>query len=385
MHALDYCMLLPGPEAQQLATYLGWLLHGPLGGLAAGTLFVLPGFLVMCGMALGYAVFGTNALVVAVFAGIKPVMPGVVVVAFIRLGRRVLAGPVAVGTALAGFVALALGVPFPVVVLGAAALGALFALGGVAGAPAERSHAALSYVLGDDDPPPAHARLGFVRVAAPVVVGGAVWLCGWSALTLIWGPAGWPATMAEFFTRAACVSFGGAYAALPYLWQGAVEGHGWLTGAEVVDGLALGESTPGPLILLVVWIGTLGGWKTGVLAGPAGGVSGALLGGFIAACFTFLPSFVFILAGGPLVEAGRVGRVLRRPLEGVRAATVGVIAWLAVLFGSQVIFRAGIGTLDVGALSADILTIMGMLTVDLAIHWWVLGGAGWGLAQYVFT
>ncbi|GCL62149.1 chromate efflux transporter [Pseudaquabacterium pictum] len=347
LHALNYCMLLPGPEAQQLATYLGWLMHRSLGGVLAGALFVLPSLAILIGLSWIYLRFGQQPLVAGIFLGLKPAVTALVLHAAWRIGRRTLKNRWLLAIAVASFIAIfALDLPFPAIVLAAAAVGAagarwapqVFAAGGGGHAAASTSHGPA--LIDDLTPTPAHARFrrgGLLRVLA---IGLGLWAGGMALLVATQGWQGTLATMAWFFTKAALLTFGGAYAVLPYVYQGAVEQHQWLTGAQMIDGLALGETTPGPLIMVVAFVGFVGGWGQQVL-GPDAPFAGAALAACVVTFFTFLPSFIFILAGGPLVEAthGRLG--FTAPLTAITAAVVGVILQLALFFAWHTLWPQG--------------------------------------------
>jgi chromate transporter len=341
LHALNYCMLLPGPEAQQLATYIGWLMHRTWGGVVAGGLFVLPSLFILVGLSWIYIVFGEVGWVAGLFYGIKPAVAAIVLHAVWRIGSRTLKDPRKVpvlwGIAVASFLAIAwLQVPFPWVVASAAAIGvfgsrvapAQFAAGGGHGA-SEKSYGAA--LIDDHTPTPQHALFSKARLARVLLVGFALWLLPMALLLAAQGLDGALTQMGWFFTKAAMLTFGGAYAVLPYVYQGAVEHYQWLTGPQMIDGLALGETTPGPLIMVVAFVGFVGGWVRQVL-GPDALFAGAALAACVVTWFTFLPSFVFILAGGPVVEAthGRLG--FTAPLTAITAAVVGVIASLALFF-----------------------------------------------------
>jgi chromate transporter len=331
LHALNYCMLLPGPEAIQLAIYIAWLMHGVGGAVLAGVLFFLPAFALLSGLAAVYLNFGDVPLVQGIFYGIKPAVVAVVLFAAWRIGSKAIKNEVLAGIALLAFIGIFfLGIGFPWIVLAAAVLGmvggklapAKFKGGGGHGASSKAFGPA---VIDDHTPPPAHAafswgRLGFTT--AVFVALGAVALAALRGAPTLFD-------MGEFFTGAAFLTIGGAYAVLPYVYQGAVEHFGWLTGAQMMDGLALGETTPGPLIMVVTWVGYIGGVTKQVLDGP---VAAGLAGAAVATFFTFLPSFLFILAGGPLVEATRGELKFTAPLSAITAAVVGVILNLAVFF-----------------------------------------------------
>lgn len=354
LHALNYCMLLPGPEAQQLATYIGWLMHRTWGGVVAGALFVLPSLAILIALSWIYIVFGDMPLVAGLFYGIKPAVVAIVLHAVWRIGSRTLMSPrrtpLLWAISVASFLAVAVfEVPFPAVVLCAVIIGSLggrFApsqfAGGKGHGGADKSYGAA--LIDDDTPTPEHARFSKRRLAAIVGVGALLWLVPMAILVFSTAWSGTLAQMGWFFTKAALLTFGGAYAVLPYVYQGAVEQFQWLTGPQMIDGLALGETTPGPLIMVVAFVGFVGGWTKQVL-GPDALFLGAALAATLVTWFTFLPSFLFILAGGPLVESthGKLG--FTAPLTAITASVVGVIASLAVFFMTHVLFRSGTGPL----------------------------------------
>lgn len=346
LHALNYCMLLPGPEAQQLATYIGWLMHRTWGGVVAGALFVLPSLFILIALSWVYVAFGQVSWVAGLFYGIKPAVAAIVLQAVWRIGSRTLRSPRQVpllwAITIFSFIAIAwLKLPFPAVVLGAGLAGvvggrylpAQFApaaghgQGGAAPPAADPS----GYLIDDGTPTPAHARFRKSRLAAVLLVGALLWLLPMAALMAAQGWHGALTQMGWFFTKAALLTFGGAYAVLPYVYQGAVEHFHWLTGPQMIDGLALGETTPGPLIMVVAFVGFVGGWTRQVL-GPDLLFTGAALAATIVTWFTFLPSFLFILAGGPLVESTHGNLKFTAPLTAITAAVVGVIASLALFF-----------------------------------------------------
>jgi len=348
LHALNYCMLLPGPEAQQLATYIGWLLHRTWGGIVAGALFVLPSLFILIALSWIYLRFGDVPWVAGIFYGIKPAVTALVLHAAHRIGTRALKNRWMWGIAAAAFVAIfAFDTPFPAIVLAAALIGhfgarhapQVFSLGGGhAGTAASHGPA----LIDDHTPTPAHARFSKSHLAKVLLAGLALWLAGMAALWLTQGPQGTLTQMGWFFTKAALLTFGGAYAVLPYVYQGAVETHQWLSAAQMIDGLALGETTPGPLIMVVAFVGFVGGWAKQVL-GPEALFLGGALAAAVVTFFTFLPSFIFILAGGPLVEAthGKLG--FTAPLSAITAAVVGVILNLALFFAYHVLWPQGFG------------------------------------------
>ncbi|SOE36787.1 chromate efflux transporter [Delftia acidovorans] len=346
LHALNYCMLLPGPEAQQLATYIGWLLHRTWGGIVAGGLFVLPSLLLLIALSWIYVAFGHVPAIAGIFYGIKPAVTALVVHAAWRVGSRTLRNGWLWGIAAAAFVAIfALKLPFPLIVLAAGALGYLggrlaprhFAPAGGHG-PRGGSHGPA--VIDDDTPTPAHARFSWRFFSQVLAASLGLWALSLGLLAAAFGWQGALTQMGWFFTKAALLTFGGAYAVLPYLYQGAVDHYHWLTATQMMDGLALGETTPGPLIMVVSFVGFLGGWSTQVF-GPDALLPAGAAAALVVTFFTFLPSFAFILLGGPFIESthGRLG--FTAPLTGITAAVVGVIANLAVFFAWHVLWPQG--------------------------------------------
>ncbi len=418
LHALNYCMLLPGPEAQQLATYMGWSLHGIRGGVAAGALFVLPSLFILIGLSWLYLVQGQQPLVVAVLDGLKPAVVAVVVAAAWRLGRRVLHHRLLVGVAVAAFMALAVfKAPFPLVVAGAALVGwgaqgrwpqAFVARGaqGAGGAPGAPGANAANDANGARG---GHGGHGLHAVGSAGGAGSVADVQGLAGLAssavappgrlntltltgvfvLLWGGSlgglaiafGWHATLTQmgwFFTQAALLTFGGAYAVLPFVMQAAVEQRGWLTATQMMDGLALGETTPGPLIMVVAFVGFVGAWGQ-ALFGPEQRLLAGVVAAVVVTWFTFLPSFLFILVGAPWVNRlheqgqGRGGQGhgqgrLQGPLTAITAAVVGVILNLALTFAHQVLWPASHG----GLFQWPAL-VVGLVTG------WLLMRRGWGV------
>ncbi len=348
LHALNYCMVLPGPEAQQLAIYIGWLLHKTRGGIVAGTLFVLPSLFILIAFSWVYIAFGEVPLIAGIFYGIKPAVTAIVVHAAHRIGSRALKNNVLWAIAAASFVAIfALNVPFPFIVAGAAAMGFLggrlapeiFKVGGGHGSVHKSFGAAL---IDDQTPTPAHALFKWRRLIQLAAVGAFLWAVPMGLLVVQFG---WDHTftqMSWFFTKAALLTFGGAYAVLPYVYQGAVDQFGWATATQMIDGLALGETTPGPLIMVVAFVGFIGGYANEVLGPQSLFLAGAVAASLVT-WFTFLPSFMFILAGGPLVESTHNDLKFTAPLTAITAAVVGVILNLAMFFGYHVLWPQGFG------------------------------------------
>lgn len=339
LHALNYCMLLPGPEAMQLATYAGWLLHGVRGGLVAGLLFVLPGAIVITALSAIYMTVGHMDLVQGLLFGLKAAVLAVVLEALIKVSKRALKGGFMVALAIAAFIAIAfLKLPFPLIIAVAALCGALLHLAGHSTAAGETVlHPELAYEMPEWTKP--NARRFFSTLA--------VWLAIWFLPLLFLyaslGSGNVFATEATFFSKMATVTFGGAYAVLAYIAQQAVEVHGWLKPDEMLTGLGLAETTPGPLILVLVFVGFLGGARLSGLAPLTGGLAGAL----VTLWFTFVPCFLWIFVGAPYVETVRNVRWLASALSAVTAAVVGIITNLAVWFALHVLF-ATVGELPFG-------------------------------------
>ena len=348
LHALNYCMVLPGPEAQQLATYIGWLMHRTWGGVAAGVLFVLPSLAILIFLSWIYIAYGDLALVAGLFYGIKPAVTAIVVQAAHRIGSRALKNHWLWGIAAASFVAIfALDTPFPAIVAAAAMIGYL---GGrispdtfkIGGSHAQSKHSFGPALIDDATPTPDHAKFAWPRLARVAAVGALLWAAPMGGLLAAYG---WQHTLTQmswFFTKAALLTFGGAYAVLPYVYQGAVGDYGWLTPLQMIDGLALGETTPGPLIMIVAFVGFVGGYVKALFGAQSLFLAGAVAA-TLATWFTFLPSFIFILAGGPLVESTHNDIKFTAPLTAITAAVVGVILNLALFFGYHVLWPQGFG------------------------------------------
>ncbi len=346
LHALNYCMLLPGPEAQQLATYIGWLMHKTWGGIIAGVLFVLPSLFILIVLSWVYIAYGDVSWVAGLFYGIKPAVTAIVLQAAHRIGSRALKNNWLWAIAAAAFVAIfALHVPFPYIVLSAALIGYLggkfkpdyFKSGDGHGKTDKNYGAAL---IDDHTPTPAHGLFSWSRLLLVIVVGLLLWAV---PLGLLWSSFGWDHTltqMAWFFTTAALLTVGGAYAVLPYVYQGAVTHYGWLTPTQMIDGLALGETTPGPLIMVVAFAGFVGGYVKAVFGPDMLFIAGAVAASIVT-WFTFLPSFIFIFAGAPLIETTHNDIKFTAPLTAITAAVVGVIVNLALFFAYHVLWPTG--------------------------------------------
>lgn len=388
LHALNYCMVLPGPEAQQLATYIGWLMHRSWGGIVAGGLFVLPSLLILIALSWVYIAFGHVAWVAGIFYGIKPVVTAIVIQAAHRIGSRALKNKVLWGISAASFVAIfALNAPFPLIVAVAALVGYVggrvipqdFQMGGGHG-QAKQSHGAA--LIDDDTPPPEHARFRWFNLLRMVIIGALLWVLPMGFLTSVYG---WEHTftqMAWFFTKAALLTFGGAYAVLPYVYQGAVGQYAWLTPTQMIDGLALGETTPGPLIMVVAFVGFVGGYVQAVF-GPEHQFLAGAMAATLVTWFTFLPSFLFILAGAPLVEATHNDLKFTAPLTAITAAVVGVIANLALFFGYHVLWPNGFsGAFDWFSALIAVCAAIALFKFKTGVIRVILAGA---LAGLVYT
>ena len=403
LHALNYCMVLPGPEAIQLATYLGWLMHGVRGGLVAGGLFLLPSVIVLIALSSIYVLWGQLPLLAAVFWALKPAVLAIVVQAGWRLGRRTLHTQPLVWLAVFAFLAFSvLQWPYPLVI-------ALAALAGWAAGRWQPAWLALpqpqtplvavqnhsqqnpiaetsagddihgDYIHGDATPTPAHARFSKRHLALTLLVWGCALGLPLLALGLINGWDGPLVAMGRFFSQVALVTFGGAYAVLPYVAKAAVGHFDWLSASQMVDGLALGETTPGPLIIVVAFVGFMGGWNTGVFGAP-GHWWDAVAATLVVVWFTFLPSFGFILVGGPLVEATRDNLRLGAPLRAITAAVVGVIGSLVLFFAAPVLWPAG--QFDWAPAGLVVLALVLLLRWRWSVLQLIGGAALVGLGRY---
>jgi chromate transporter len=384
LHALNYCMLLPGPEAQQLATYIGWLMHRTAGGLMAGLLFIIPGALVMLGLSILFALWHEIPVVDAAFLGVKAAVLAVVVEAVIRIGRRALRNRALVLLAVASFVAIhLLHLPFPLIILAAGLTGwlgnrfapGLFTGGGHAAAAGAPQTGVIDAMFERGEL--AHATPSWPRLWRTATLWLALWLAPVALLLMLGGDSVWP-RIAGFFSVMAVVTFGGAYAVLSYVAQAAVETYGWLSAAEMVSGLGLAETTPGPLILVLQFVGFLAAFRApGALDPLVAGSLGALLVLWV----TFAPCFLWIFAGAPWVEALRNNRAAAAGLTAITAAVVGVVMNLAVWFALHVVFRTvdsprwhGIGpdvpvwaSLDVTALSLALVAAIAILRLKIGL------------------
>ena len=342
LHALNYCMLLPGPEAQQLATYIGWLLHKTWGGIVAGALFVLPSALILWGLSWIYVAFGEVKWIAAVFDGLKPAVLAIVLVAVRRIGSKVLKNEVMWVIAVLAFVGIFFfQLPFPIIILAAGAIGFLgervwkekfVVLKGHGGKGESRT------VIDDSTEAAAHTRPSWMRALKVIAVCGTLW---WLPVFAVGACFGYDHILFKqglFFSKAAMMTFGGAYAVLPYVSQQAVENFGWVSAPQMLDGLGLAETTPGPLIMVLQFVGFLGGWK---FPEPLSPLATATLGALITTWTTFLPCFLWIFLGAPHIEQMRGNTKLTAALSAITAAVVGVVLNLAIWFGLHVLFPTG--------------------------------------------
>ncbi|MEG0557793.1 MAG: chromate efflux transporter [Comamonas sp.] len=387
LHALNYCMLLPGPEAQQLATYLGWLLHRTWGGVLAGVLFVLPSLFIIIALAWLYMAHGDVPVIAGFFYGIKPAVTALVAQAAYRVGSRSLKNIWHWSIAAAAFLAIfMLNVPFPLIVMAAATVGFLGSKvrpeafgGGTRHETGMKPSEIRPALIDDNTPAPPHAKFTWRRFWRVLFVCVALWGSVLGVLAALFGPHSPLVQMGWFFTKAALMTFGGAYAVLPYVYQGAVENFHWLTATQMIDGLALGETTPGPLIMVVSFVAFVGGWTKAIF-----GSDSLLLAGVVAAIvvtfFTFLPSFFFILIGGPFIESTHGKLKFTAPLVGITAAVVGVILNLAVFFAYHVIWPQGLaGSIDWVSIAIGLAAALALLRFKVNVIYVIVAAGLSGL------
>ncbi|WP_316184048.1 chromate efflux transporter [Bradyrhizobium sp. SZCCHNRI1003] len=368
LHALNYCMLLPGPEAQQLATYIGWLLHRTVGGIVAGGLFILPGIFAIMGLSYIYAAYGNVGFVEALFFGLKAAVLAIVIQAVVRVGKRALRNPVMIGLAAIAFVAIFFfAAPFPVIVIAAAAIGFAGArLGRTEFAPVEhggKSSAAIDSMLGEAVPD--HIRPNPARTLRVGAVWLALWLIPVFALLIGLGPNDVFSQIAIFFSKMALVTFGGAYAVLAYVAQQAAEYYHWVQPREMLDGLGMAETTPGPLIMVVQFVGFMAALRE---AGGLPPILAGTLGGLLATWVTFTPCFLWIFVGAPYIEALRGNKALAGALSAITAAVVGVILNLSIWFALHTLFRQTVAIQSFGlAFDAPVLRSVDLPALALSV------------------
>ena len=389
LHALNYCMLLPGPEAQQLAIYIGWLLHKTRGGIIAGAFFVIPSIFILLGLSYIYAAHGNVPVVLGVLSGFKPVVVAIVVEAVLKIGGRAIKRRAHLVIAAAAFIAIYfLRVPFPLIVLVAGLIGLAGAhrwpevFAGVRQKKtddAEKKSAPVNPVIDDHAPPPPHTVPSLTRARRTLVLGLVLWALPLVAL-IAW--RGWESLHIQeykFFSLAALVTFGGAYAVLAYVTQVVAGTYGWITHTQAIDGLALAETTPGPLIMVLQFIGFMAGWNNPQGMTQAGS---AITGALIATYCTFLPCFFFIFLGAPYIEVLRGNKNLTGALTGVTAAVVGVILNLALVFGVAVIWPQGVGGgADWFAAVLSVAAFIALYRFRIDVLWIVLTGGFMGLGR----
>ena len=387
LHALNYCMLLPGPEAQQLATYLGWLMHRSIGGIAAGILFLLPGMLLLIGLGWAYCTYAELPMVSAALRGIKPVIVAIVLFAAYRIGSKILKDRLLWSLCVLSLLASALlHAPFPLIILCAGLLGFLWEKTRNQSPTSkddqkkgpEKSEEAF---FDDTAPAPSHTQFRLHRLLTVIGTVLALWLAAMGLLIQVSGSDGLLPQMGWFFTKAAFLTFGGAYAVLPYVFEASVEHYHWLSPQQMMDGLALGETTPGPLIMIVTFVGYLAGAKAEIF-GAAQPFWSGFLAALVATFFTFLPSFLFILAGAPLVEATHQNVRLKAPLNAISAAVVGVILNLAWFLGYHSFLPSGIqGPIDIEGLGIFALSLLALFRFKVTIAPMILIAGAIGTLQ----
>jgi chromate transporter len=381
LNALNYCMLLPGPEAQQLATYIGWLLHKIPGGVVAGAFFVIPSMFVLFALSYIYVAYGEISWVASIFSGLKPAVLAVVAAAVIKIGKKALKNTVMLAIAALSFVAIFFfKIPFPVIVIGAGAVGFAGHLlwpdqFDVIKAKGD-GHTETGYVQICEDPLICHINPSPRRDLVIVVVFVILWAAPMAILYVL---SSIPVFFTEglFFTKAAFLTFGGAYAVLAYIAQAGVEQYAWLTGSQMMDGLGLAETTPGPLIMVVQFIGFMAGWNYPGALSPLGG---AVLGSLVATYFTFLPCFLFIFLGAPYIEKLRGNKKLSAALSSITAAVVGVVLNLAVWFGTHVLLPEGAAFNLFGA-AVGLASFMAIQFFGLSIMMVILASGALGLLK----
>lgn len=388
MHALNYCMILPGPEAQQLATYIGWMLHGTRGGLAAGILFVLPAMFILLGFSIIYVTFGNTPWIYAMFSGLKPAVIATVILALIKIGKKSLLSPFHYLVALAAFVCIFFfNIPFPLIILGAIVIATLtrkflpsfFVTGNNKIAHNDKDEA--DYYINKSTIIP---NTGFkpLRLLKQAGLGVILWIIPLIIFYFVASDFAFWKKLSLFFTQAAFVTFGGAYAVLPYVAQVSVEQFNWLTNLQMIDGLALGETNPGPLIMVLVFVGFMAGHNH-----FGNSIAMGTLGLLTTTFYTFLPSILFIFAGAPIIERTQQNKKVKEILALVTAAVVGVMLNLTIYLGKAVIFPTNISFtgLDCITLGWTIISLFFMHRFKVNIIAWIAISAIFGLVYYLLT
>jgi chromate transporter len=388
LHALNFCMLLPGPEAQQLAIYIGWLMHKTLGGLVAGLLFILPSFFILVGLGWVYMLYGNTTTLLGIFSGIKPAVVAIVLFAAYRIGTRALTHFLLIATAGLSFVGIAFfKLPFPLIVLLAALMGWIGSYWmpqafKAASHQTTKSAVHLSAVIDDDTVIPEHAQYRFSRLLKTIVLCSAIGLSVFVGLMLTFGLNHILSQTAVFFGKAAFLTFGGAYAVLPYVYQGVVDHYQWISPAQMIDGLALGETTPGPLIMVITFISFVSGWANQALPEMPIWFSGVVTAS-VATFFTFLPSFMMIFAGAPLIETTHKNPQLSAPLKAITAAIVGVILNLTCFLAYHTLWQAEAQQLDIAGVLIGISAFIALTRFKVATLTVIAASGAIGWLRYL--
>jgi chromate transporter len=390
LHALNFCMLLPGPEAQQLATYIGWLMHRTLGGLIAGLLFVLPSFLILVLLGFIYMSYGELPFIKAIFSGIKPAVVAIVLFAAYRIGQRTLHNFILSSIAMASFIAIFfLKLQFPLIVLSAAVIGWI---GSYRYAKYFESHTHTSFkentkhqpsIIDDNTAIPIYAKYNTHKLIKILVTGLLIGIISFSSLIYIYGFDHLLTQTALFFTKAALLTFGGAYAVLPYVYQGVIEHYHWISPQQMIDALALGETTPGPLIMVITFIGFVSGWVNNFMPN-LNPIYSALLTTTVATFFTFLPSFIMIFVGAPLIESTRKNIKFAAPLTAITSAVVGVILNLALFFAYHVFWNEQASAISYVSILITVISLIALIRFKTNILYVIFGSCIAGIVLSAF-
>ena len=390
LHALNFCMLLPGPEAQQLATYIGWLMHRTLGGLIAGLLFVLPSFLILVLLGFIYMSYGELPFIKAIFSGIKPAVVAIVLFAAYRIGQRTLHNFILSSIAMASFIAIFfLKLQFPLIVLLAAVIGWI---GSYRYAKYFESHTHTSFkentkhqpsIIDDNTAIPIYAKYNTHKLIKILVTGLLIGIISFSSLIYIYGLDHLLTQTALFFTKAALLTFGGAYAVLPYVYQGVIEHYHWISPQQMIDALALGETTPGPLIMVITFIGFVSGWVNNFMPN-LNPIYSALLTTTVATFFTFLPSFIMIFVGAPLIESTRKNIKFAAPLTAITSAVVGVILNLALFFAYHVFWNEQASAISYVSILITVISLIALIRFKTNILYVIFGSCIAGIVLSTF-
>ena len=390
LHALNFCMLLPGPEAQQLATYIGWLMHRTLGGLIAGLLFVLPSFFILVLLGFIYMSYGELPMIKAIFSGIKPAVVAIVLFAAFRIGQRTLHNFILSLIALASFIAIFFfKLPFPLIVLAAAVIGWI---GSHRYAKYFESHAHANFkentkhhssIIDDNTAIPLHAKYNTHKLIKTLAIGLLIGIISFSSLIYVYGFDHLLTQTALFFTKAALLTFGGAYAVLPYVYQGVVEHYHWISPQQMIDALALGETTPGPLIMVITFIGFVSGWVNNFIPN-LDPIYSALLTTAVATFFTFLPSFIMIFVGAPLIESTRKNIKFAAPLSAITSAVVGVILNLALFFAYHVFWNEQASTISYISILIALISLVALIRFKVNTLYVIFSSCIAGVGLYAY-